>query len=132
MTKDFTDLYDQHVAQKRAEAEANAHEYLTSKKERKDYYEFSVSPIDDESDSRVVVCYPYSKEDFAQIINLFINVYNKEFAAENPVSSFDEIRQDIELREIEGYDAELDKFFEKLRDDNFILYDINPSQNFSS
>ena len=103
----------------KAEAAIKAKEYLLNQKERKAFYEFSGS-INDEyvGNQEVYLTYNYTQAEIDHFIQLFIDLYNEEAEDENDTAkTLDDIIENINLWEYEGSNPELDKLFQRCKDD---------------
>ncbi len=112
-----------YLAGKRSDAQSKAQAYL-AKKDRKTYYVFSGSHNYDGDDSPCAYYYEYTPEQIAHIAQLSVDVYNKEFASENPVTTFEAMLNDIAFAELPAYDSELDEVIARCEDDNMYLEKI--------
>lgn len=117
--------YQQMRAEELAKAEAKAREYFYNKKEHKTYYVFSGCSSIDGDDTERSYYFDYTPEQFQHLIQLMIDTYNKDAEPEAQVTTLKEISDDINLWELEGYNAELDKMYARCNDGDMLLTEID-------
>lgn len=108
----------------RRESQAVAKDIL-SKKDRKTYFIFSGSSSVEYDDGEYSYYFDYTEEQMARIKLLFVEAYNDGLDEEDRISSFEEIKNEIGLHELEGYNTELDNLINRCFDKNMFLEDID-------
>ena len=118
--------YQQMRAEELAKASDKAREYFYNKKERKTYYLFSGCSSIEGDDTELGYYFDYSPEQFDHLVQLMIDTYNKDVEPEEQVTTLKEISDDINLWELEGCDAELDKMYARCSEGDMLLTEIDP------
>ena len=108
----------------RRKSKATAKEIL-SKKDRKTYFIFSGSSSVEYDDGEYSYYFDYTEEQMARIKQLFVEAYNDGLDEEDRISRFEEIKNEIGLHELEGYNTELDNLINRCFDNNMFLDDID-------
>ena len=98
---------------------------ILSKKDRKTYFLFSGTSTDEFDDGEYSYYYDYTEEQMTRIKELFVEAYNDGLDEEDRISSFEEIKNEIGLHELEGYNTELDSVINRCFDNNLFLDDID-------
>ncbi len=120
--------FNQHVAKKRAEAEAKAKEFFLNKKERQTYFLFSGTSAIEGDDMDKSFYFAYTQEEVNHFIQLFIDLCNQDAESEtDKVDTLAAVEEKAHLWEYENSNSGLDELFERCLDNDMLLEDIDPT-----
>jgi len=119
--------YQKQIAQRRAEAEKKAKEYL-AKKVRFKQFVFTGEGIDEHAGTELVYYADYSQEEVNHLIQLFIDIYNTEFKKDKEAKTLDDI--DIDLYSFKGRNPEIDELLDDCSSHNIYLEHIDPTPRY--
>ena len=124
----MADSYD-FLAQRRAEAEVKAKDYLANKKERKTSFLVWGTSFSEDNDGERAVYLRYTQDEINHLIQLFIDLFNEGIDDESDkVSKLSEI--DIPLIEFEGSNPDIDELLNRCYDHDVNLKDIDPTPHY--
>ena len=121
--------YEKLIAQRKAEVEKKAKDYLANKKERKTYYSFIGTSFSENNDGEISVYLRYTQDEINHLIQLFIDLFNEGIDDESDkVSKLSEI--DIPLIEFEGSNPDIDELLNRCYNCDVNLKDIDPTPHY--